>query len=389
MSDYDVWSVRGLYGSLSDDWTFLNAHARPQIPERVSAAVARAFRRAPIPAGRSSLEADHLVQDARGAVADLVGASAERVILGSSLTVLYQGLLGAMAPILRHDPSVVLCRADRPELSHTLERAARDVRWAQPDLATGELPAFQFHELVDRSTRLVSVPAAHHLLGTVTPVREIVDVAHRHARLWVLVDASAYAPYRVVNVEEWDADIVAVDLAALGGPEVAALVFRDERMLGRLDLSAFPGAVSPGLAGGVPAVVEHYASLTDVAGSLRDRLVASGDSMAGYLKDMGRDLEFFIGSLPSVHILGVSGEAAFGTAVPRTPRISFGVRGVPAKTVFDRLLDNGLYCTLTPTDPLLDDMGAAELGGTVTVSLSPFNTGQDIDHLTRVVASLA
>lgn len=41
MSSYDVFSVRGLYTSLGDGWTYLNAHDCPQIPERVSAAVAR------------------------------------------------------------------------------------------------------------------------------------------------------------------------------------------------------------------------------------------------------------------------------------------------------------------------------------------------------------
>ena len=35
---FDVASVRGLYTSLGDGWTYLNAHDAPQIPERVSAA---------------------------------------------------------------------------------------------------------------------------------------------------------------------------------------------------------------------------------------------------------------------------------------------------------------------------------------------------------------
>ena len=41
---FDVARVRGLYTSLGDGWTYLSAHAQPQIPERVSSAVARGFR---------------------------------------------------------------------------------------------------------------------------------------------------------------------------------------------------------------------------------------------------------------------------------------------------------------------------------------------------------
>ena len=45
---FDVARVRGLYTSLGDGWTYLSAHAQPQIPERVSSAVARGFRQAPV-----------------------------------------------------------------------------------------------------------------------------------------------------------------------------------------------------------------------------------------------------------------------------------------------------------------------------------------------------
>ena len=396
---YDVAGVRGLYSALGDGWTYLNAHEQPQIPERVMAGVARAFRTAPtpIPGDTSAkhghaarLEGDLHIQAARVAVADLVGATPERVVLGSSVQTLYRNLLRCMKPMLRHGSSVVASRLDRPELSQVLIDAVPDVRWAQPDLATGELPAYQYNNLVDRSTRLATVPAAHDLLGVVTPVKEIVETAHQLSRLWVLVDASAYAPYRLIDVNEWDADIIALDLAALGGPQLGALIFRDERMLQRLDHpETLEDPISAGLAGGVPALVDHCASLVEGAtGNRRERLRYSMDHLDYYLSDLGRDLVFFLGSLPSVHIIGVSGEAAAEARVDRVPRISFAVRDVPARTVYQRLVDNDLYPTLTPHTPLLDTMGLSEIGGAITVSLAPFNQGYDIDHLTRVVASL-
>ncbi|MBC3186624.1 aminotransferase class V-fold PLP-dependent enzyme [Corynebacterium sp. zg-331] len=396
---YDVAGVRGLYSALGDGWTYLNAHEQPQIPERVIAGVARAFRTAPTPirsdgpsrhGHAARLEGDLHVQAARVAVADLVGATPERVVLGSSLEVLYRNLLTCMKPMLRHGSSAVVSRLDRPELSQALVDAIPDVRWAEPDLATGELPAYQYTELVDRSTRLATIPAAHDLVGVVTPVKEIVDAAHQLARLWVLVDASAYAPYRLLDAGEWDADIIALDLAALGGPQLGALIFRDERMIRRLERpERLEDPISAGLAGGVPALVDHLASLaTGARGSRRERLRYSMDHLDYYLSDLGRDLVFFLGSLPSVHIVGVSGEAAAEAHVDRVPRISFAVRDVPARAVYQRLLDNDLYTTMTPHTPLLEAMGIEEIGGAVTVSLAPFSQGHDVDHLTRVVASL-
>ena len=62
---------------------------------------------------------------------------------------------------------------------------------------------------------------------------------------------------------------------------------------------------------------------------------------------------------------------------------------MPALTVQQRLFAHGIVASLMPEGPLTDEMGVGELGGAVTVSLSPFNTTADIEHLIRTVASLA
>lgn len=414
---YDVASVRGLYTSLSDGWTYLNAHDCPQVPERVSAAVARSFRMAtavPAPevnAGSHSRQAlgrpegENFVASARHAVADLVGASAERVVLGPSLPVLYASLVTGMKPLFRYDSSIVVSALDAPALTAAVRRAPAEVRNAHADLGTGELPAWQYAQLIDGSTRLVTLPAAHSLLGTVTPVSQIVDEVRERSRAWVVVDASSYAPYHSIDFDEWGADVVGLDLGALGGPQIAALVVRDTAMFKRMEaLSGDPrvtGAgkllldVSPGLAGGAAAVVDHVASLVPEQGgrtTRRARLTRSMDQMTAYLDGLRDDLYTFLGTLPAVHILGVTGEAASEASTERLPGLTFGVQGVPAATVYERLFDNGIVTTLTTPDeatPLLTEMGIEEMGGAVTVGLGPFNTEADVEQLIRVVASLA
>lgn len=401
---YDVAEVRGLYTSVSDGWTYLNAHDAPQIPERVSSAVARSFRlsstvQQPEPvrgshnrqeAGRP--EGDAYLADARSAVADLVGVSPERVMLGPDLPSLYLALTTAMRPLFRRHTSVVLNNVERPSLNRILARVDAEQRWAQADLATGELPAWQYADLVDGSTRLVAVPAAHPELGTVVAVREIADRVRERSRAWVLVDASAYAPYRLLFFEAFDADVIAVDVAELGGPQIAALVFRDEAMLRRLDREVLELTVSPGLAGGVSATVEHYASLAgggSARRSRRGRLTESMGEAATYMDHLREDLYTFLGTLPVVHVVGVSGEAAEHASLDRIPRLTFGVNGVPSETVYQRLVANGVVATRASQSKLLLDMGVGEMGGAVTVGLGPFNTQADVVQLTRTVASLA
>lgn len=397
---FDVARVRGQYLSLGDGWTYLNAHQCPQVPERVSAAVSRSFRLASRPAevepssGSHSratepgrLQGELLLDDARLAIADLCGATPERVVLGPSREVLNVMLARAMRPLLRR-ASVVLSGLDSAHRLQPFVEAAPTVRWARPDLGTGALPASQYGELVDGSTRLVALSAADRHLGTVAPVGEIVEQARERSRAWVLVDATSYLPYRPLDVDEWDADIVSLDVSSLGGPQVAALVFRDVAMFRRIDpLPEVP--VAPGLAGGVSTLVDHLAELTDAVGTRRTRLQRSTGELADYLAGLTHDLQVLLGTLPTVHMLGISGEAGDGGRGDRVGRLSFAVRGVPAATVHQRLLDNGLLTTILPPSPLSADMGVDEVGGAVTVLLSPFSTHHDLEHLTRVVASLA
>lgn len=408
MSEYDVFSVRGLYTSLGDGWTYLNAHTCPQIPERVSAAVARSFRLStavsPVEKGGSHAKAsvagtpegENFSWQARVAVADLVGATADSVILGPSLPVLYDQLAKAMRPLWRRGSSVVLSGLDGPEFTAPFaESSVSEVRWAKPDLGTGLLPGFQFRELVDGSTRLVSFAAAQGEIGSIADIAQITEDTRSRSRAWVLVDASALAPYRPLDIHALNVDILGVDLAQLGGPQISALVFRDPLMFGRLG-DVVPGidlrsssSVSAGLAGGVAPTVDHLAALTDSSGTRRQQLVQSMQALSGYMKSLRDDLYLYLESLESVHIVGVTGEAAAGVKVDRLPRLSFAVQGVPAETVQSRLVDNGLVTALAPATALMEDMGVADIGGAVTVGLGPFNTTHDVNQLIRAVASLA
>ena len=163
-------------------------------------------------------------------------------------------------------------------------------------------------------------------------------------------------------------------------------------MFGRLDAAALDMEVSAGLAGGVPSVVEHYASLVEgVKGrpTRRNRLTHSMGQTATYFDRLREDLDTFLGTLPAVHIVGVSGEAAEGSAIERIPRLMFGVQGVPSAMVHQRLLAHGIVSTLARPSQLLTDMGVDEMGGAVTIGLGPFNTETDIEQLIRTVASLA
>lgn len=424
---YDVAFTRGLYSSLSDGWIYLNGQSAPQIPEKVSSAVATAFRTSaqivdpePVSGSHSRalqqglLAGSHHVVSARKAIADLVGARPDCVFLGPNRESMVASFIRAMRRrVVRRGAGVVLASS----LSSSMYDVALDavgahggvgvqggigaqgaqdpvdVRVALADLGSGYVDEQQFVDLVDGSTRLVFIPAAHSLVGTVTDVQAIADIVRSKSRAWTLVDASMLAPYRPINIETLGVDALVVDCAAFGGPQVAALVLRDTSMLQRLEPvggSLEPGALSSGLLGGVSAMADHLASLGgEPTGTRRRRLARALEATATYVDELNEQLLFALQNLSHVHVVGVSGDAVDSPPpAGRIGRVSFVVPGVDADTVHRRLLNNGVVTEVNPPDRLLEAMGAQEAGGSVSVGLAPYNTAADITALARALASL-
>jgi cysteine desulfurase/selenocysteine lyase len=95
-------------------------------------------------------------------------------------------------------------------------------------------------KLLSPRTRLVSITAVSNVLGTINPVRQIVDAGHRVGAS-VLVDAAQAVPHGSIHAAEWDADWI---------------VFSGHKMLGPTGIGALYGkrdvleAMPPFLGGG-------------------------------------------------------------------------------------------------------------------------------------------
>ncbi len=98
----------------------------------------------------------------------------------------------------------------------------------------------------------------------------------------VVVDHSAAAPYRLIDIDEIDADVVAVNAMAWGGPPIGALVFRDPSIIDSFSsVSLNPYATGParlevgthqfGLLAGVVASIEYLAGLDESAHGIAAR----------------------------------------------------------------------------------------------------------------------
>ncbi|EID11986.1 cysteine desulfurase-like protein [Mycolicibacterium phlei] len=395
---YDVARVRGLHPALGDGWVRFDAQHGMLLPDTVGRAVSTAFRGSmPTPVGPhpSARRSAAVLEAARLAVADLVNADPRGVVLGADRTILLTSLADASSSRVGLGYEVVVTRLDdEANIAPWLRAANRygaKVKWAEVDIETGELPSWQWESLVTPSTRLVAIASASSTLGTVTDLRAVTKLAHDQGAL-VVVDHSAAAPYRLLDIEESEADIVAINALAWGGPPIGALVFRDPALLNTLgSVSLDPHATGParleagahqfGLLAGVVASIEYLATLDETArGTRRERLAVSMESANLY---MNRLFDYLLMSLRSLSAVTV-----IGSPEVRIPALSFVVNDVPADRVVQRLADNGILAIGSAQSRVLDVIGVNDIGGAVTIGLAHYTTAAEVDQLVRVLASL-
>jgi cysteine desulfurase family protein (TIGR01976 family) len=395
---YDVARVRGLHPSLGDGWVHFDAQNGMLVPDSVATTVSTAFRGSmsstggPHPSARRSAA---VLSAARQAVADLVNADPRGVVLGADRALLLTLLAETASSRVGLGYEVVVTRLDdEANIAPWLRAANRygaKVKWAEVDIETGELPAWQWQGLVSRPTRLVAIASASSTLGTVTDLRAVTKLVHEVGGL-VVVDHSAAAPYRLIDLEEIDADVVALNAVAWGGPPIGALAFRDPSIIDTFgSVSLNPYATGParlevgvhqfGLLGGVVASIEYLANLDESAsGSRRERLALSMQSASSYLN---RLFDYLLDSLRSLPLVMVIGRPDV-----RIPVLSFAVSDVLAEQVVQRLADNGILAISNASSRVLDVIGANDIGGAVTVGLAHYTTTAEVDQLVRALASL-
>lgn len=398
VSAFDVARVRGLYPALGDGWIHFDPQAGAQIPGAVSSAVANAFRgfvSNPYGVYAAAAHTRSIVQAARVAVADLVGGKPEGVVLGPSREQLLNSLAESLSARLGLGSEIVLCRLDddanQSPWLRVADRGGGRVRWVEADIETGEVPAWQFEELAGPSTSVIAVPYASSTIGTVIDVAAAAQAAHRVGALLV-VDATSAAPYELLDIERLGADVLLVSANRWGGPQVAAMAFRDPSLFGRLR-AVNPDRTLTGperfelgehqyaMLAGLIASIDHLAGLDESSvGTRRDRLE---HSMFGLRQYQQRLLFYLLNSLASAPPVAI-----IGRAERRVPTVSFTMPGVPAAKAAKRLADNGVCALSNVPSRYFAGLGVPEYGGAVTVGLAPYSTPYDVDQLVRALASL-
>jgi cysteine desulfurase family protein (TIGR01976 family) len=404
---FDVSAVRALYPALDDGHAYLDGAAGTQVPAPVIEAIAAAYR-----AGIGNLggafaasgRSDEIVAQARSAVADLVGGAADGIVFGPSATALAYRFADALSRQWTADDEIVVSRLDhdsniRPWIQ-AAGRVGAIVRWAEADLATGELPAAQYAELIGPRTRLVAVTAASNAIGTRPDVAAMAAFAHAAGAL-LYVDGVHATPHTPVDIAALGADFYTTSAYKWSGPHVAALA-ADPALLETVwpdklapSSNAVPWRFERGTLpladlAGVTAAVDHLAALAftsdpgavPAGASRRERVLASMAAVEEH------EAELFARLLDGLAAIGPV--TAYGKAARRAPTAFFNVGGIDPRDVAVHLAARGV--NVWNGDNYAYEFCAAlglEPDGAVRVGLVHYNDASDVDRLLAGLADLA
>lgn len=406
MNAFDVAGCRRQFPALKrtiadQPVAYLDGPAGSQVPQRVADAVADYLlhHNANCHGKFATSEAtDALLSQARRAVADFIGAAdAESIVFGPNMTSLTFALSRAMSQRWMPGDEVIVTRCDHDANVTPWVLAARDsgakvhhveIRRSDCTLQLGHL-----QQLLSHRTRLVAVGCASNAVGTVHPVKQIVEMAHG-VGAEVFLDAVHFAPHRLIDVQDWGCDYLVCSAYKFFGPHAGILWGRRQRLS---ELPAYKVRPAPGsvperwMTGtqsheaivGVMAAIDY---LADIGWSLepqqtdrRDSLEAAFRAISQYEQGLMRHLIGGLLEIPQVKVLGIGD---LDREDERVPTVAFThaqlkpaqiARGLGSRGIF---VWDGNFYALSLSQAL-----GLEPEGMVRVGLLHYNTRLEVDRL--------
>lgn len=243
----------------------------------------------------------------------------------------------------------------------------------------GELDMEAYERLFSPRTKMVAVTALSNVLGTVNPVREIVDIAHAHG-VPCLIDAAQAIAHRPVDVQAWDCDFLTFSGHKIYGPTGIGVLYGKREWLER---------IPPYQGGG--EMIDHVSFDHTTYADLPYKFEAGTPNFIGslgletalkYVSEIGIDEiqshERELIDYCTSEMEQIEGMRIYGTAPGKESVISFLIDGVhpyDLGTLLDHLgiaLRTGHHCA----QPLMERYG---ITGTARVSFALYTTRKEVD----------
>jgi len=250
---------------------------------------------------------------------------------------------------------------------------------------TGELIMEEYDKLLSDKVKIVAVNHISNALGTINPVKYMIDKAHQFGAA-ILIDGAQAVPHLKPDVQELDCDFYVFSGHKMCGPTGTGILYGKESWLNKL----------PPYQGGGEMIKEVSFEKTTYA-ELPHKFEAGTPNISGgialgtavdYMNAIGfeniqkQEMELLI--YGTQELLKIEGLKIYGTSKEKTAVISFNIEGIhpyDIGTIVDKLgiaVRTGHHCA----QPI---MSFFNIPGTIRASFAFYNTKEEIDLMVEAV----
>ena len=252
----------------------------------------------------------------------------------------------------------------------------------------GRLQIEKLDDLINEKTKLIAVAHVSNTLGTINPVKEIIEKAHKRG-VKVLVDGAQAVKHIPVDVQDMDADFYVFSAHKMYGPNGVGILYGKKELLDQM----------PPYQGGGEMISEVSFEKTTFnelpykfeAGTPHiTGVVAFGEAIR-YLQNMGvaevAAYEHKLLEYATEEMLEIPGMIIYGTQKEKSGVITFNIEGIHSfdlGTLLDKMgiaIRTGRLCA----DPVMQHY---DVSGTIRVSFAVYNTFGEIDQFIAALKKL-
>lgn len=403
----DIQAVRRQFPALQELFggrpgIFFDNPGGTQVPQRVIDAVSNYYIRSNANvhgAFVTSQRSDAIIEDARQAAADLLGAAADEIVFGNNMTSLTFALMHTLIHEIKPGDEIIVTRLDHDANVAPWLRLAEDtgaqIKWADIDTENCTLDMAHMQSLITEKTKLVAVGYASNATGTINDVKTIVEWTKAVGAL-SFIDAVQYAPHGLIDVKALDCDFLACSAYKFFGPHVGIL-YGKRNHLARLRayqvrpaMGKVPGQWETGTKNheglaGTLAAIDYIASLgvTDgnatATASRREKLMAAWQVIHAHEQMLLHHLIMGLQKLPGVRVYGITDQAEWQKRVATVAVRKEGTtpqqlaKALAAQNIF---VTEGNYYAIAISERL----GVEQSGGMLRIGLTHYNTVEEIEY---------
>jgi len=376
---------------------YLDNSATTQKPRQVIEAITRYYEEYNSNVHRAvhqlSAEATEAYDEAHEKVAEFINAkSYEEIIFTKNTTESINIVANHFAKTLGKDDEIVLTQMEHhsnivPWLNAAKLTGAK-IKYAEID-SNGELNLQQLQEIITGKTKIVAIAHASNVLGTINPVKEIIEIAHRKGAV-VLLDAAQTVPHMPVDVQELDCDFLAFSGHKMLGPTGIGVLYGRKELLEEMEPLTFGGDM-------IKEVSFEEASWNDLpwkfeAGTPNVAGAVGLSAAIDYLKNIGmenvREHDLEITKYATEKLKNIEGVEIYGPEPEKKGAvISFNVKNVHPHDVSSILDSEGVairgghHCAM----PLMRLLG---IQGSARASFYIYNTKEEVDVFVNALAKV-